>query len=222
MGYWTYYLGWFALAFALRHPWLALGALIFVGLRKILPDPFVLIRTSGRIGALRRQIASNPANVTARRDLAMILIERLRPRAAVVPLREALERDPKNAELCYLLGVALLRSGDAEGALEPLVRAVEIDARVRFGEPFLVAAQALERLGRFDEAEDALERYNDANTSSVEGQVRLARLLARKRDGEGARRALAAALDTWSQLPRYAKRRQAQWWFRAQFARFGL
>jgi tetratricopeptide (TPR) repeat protein len=188
----------------------------------VLPDPFVLIRTSGRIGALRRQIAANAANVTARRDLGMILIERLRPRAALVPLTEAIERDPDNAELCYLLGVARFRSGDAQGALEPLVRAVELDPRVRFGEPFLVAAQALEQLGRYDEAEDALERYNDANSSSVEGQVRLARLLGRKRDGDAARRALQSALETWAQLPSYAKRRQAAWWLRAQFAKIGL
>jgi tetratricopeptide (TPR) repeat protein len=222
VGYWTYYLAWFALAYAIRYPWLILGALVFFLLRKVLPDPFVLLRTAGRIGALRRQIEANPANVTARRDLAMILLERLRPRAALKLLVEARERDPENAELAYLLGLARFRSGDYEGALAPLVEAVDRDPRVRFGEPYLCAALALGRLGRFEEAEDALERYVGANSSSVEGHVRLALLRSHTNDKDGARKALAEALDTWRQIPPYQRRKQFRWWFRAQIARLAI
>src|SRR5262249_50218128 len=163
-----------ALAYAVRYPWLAVGAVVFFALRKVLPDPLVWIRTAGRIGTLRRQIQANPANATARRDLEMILLERLRPRAALKLLDEARQRDPANAELLYWAGLARLRPGDTEGSLEPLVHAVELDPRVRFGEPYLCAALALQRLGRLDEAADALERYVDTNSSSVEGHVRLA------------------------------------------------
>ncbi|HEX6766322.1 MAG TPA: tetratricopeptide repeat protein [Polyangiaceae bacterium] len=222
VGYWTYYLAWFALAYAIRYPWLALGALVFFLLRKVVPDPFVLLRTAGRIGALRRQIEANPANVTARRDLAMILVERLRPRAALPLLVEARERDPNNAELAYLLGLARFRSGDAEGALAPLVEAVELDPRVRFGEPYLCAALALVRLGRLEEAEDAFERYVDSNSSSVEGHVRLAVVRSHRDDKEGAKKALAEALETWRQIPPYQRRKQLRWWFRAQFARLAI
>ncbi len=218
MGYFTYYLLWIALAYAMRYPWLALGALLFFALRRFIPDPFVLLRSAGRISALRAQISANPANLTARRDLAVLLLDRLRPRAALALLEEALQRAPNDAELLYLTGVARFRSGDAQGALEPLVRAVEVDPRVRFGEPYRFAALALIDLERWDEAEDALERYTDANTSAIEGWVRLARLRRRRGDKDGASQALREAVDTWAQLPGYERRRQLGWWLRAKLS----
>jgi tetratricopeptide (TPR) repeat protein len=219
VGYWTYYLALFAISYVARFPWLLLGAAAFFALRKVLPDPFVLLRTAGRIGALKAQVSANPANVTARRELAMIYLERLRPGAALELLKQARERDPKNAELAYLIGLAHLRSGDAEGALAPLVESIELDPRVRFGEPYLSAAQALLKLGRLDEAEDALERYTDANSSSMEGQFRLVILRYERGERDAARATLRETLDTWRQLPGYQKRRQLRWWFRAQLAR---
>jgi tetratricopeptide (TPR) repeat protein len=219
VGYWSYYLAWFALSYFMRYPWLLVGALVFFLARKVLPDPFVLLRTAGRIGTLRRQIQANPANVLARRDLAMLLIERLRPRAARDVLVDALGRDPKNAELHYLSGLASHRAGDHEAALAPLVQAVELDPRVGFGEPYLVAGLALLRLGRLDEAEDAIERYTRANTSSVEGHLRLAQVRSKKRDRDGTQRALREAIDTFHQVPSYQKRKQLRWWLQAQLAR---
>src|SRR5215468_2298452 len=120
MGYWTYYLAWIALTYALHRPWMMAGLLVFFVLRPFLPDPFVLARTWGRIRALDAQIAANPANVSARRDLAVLWLERLRPRRALTLLDEARARTPADAELLYLTGVARFRCGDAEGALEPL------------------------------------------------------------------------------------------------------
>lgn len=222
MGYWTYYLAWMAMTYALQRPWLMVGALVFFVLRPFIPDPVVLFRTFGRIRTLEAQIAANPANVTARRDLATIWLERLRPGRALELLDEARRRDPDNAELLYLTGLARLRSGNPEEALEPLVKAIEIDPRIRFGEPYLVAAEALIRLGRLEEAEDALERYVDSNSSSVQGHVRLATVRKERGDSEGAKKALAEALATWAQLPGYRRRIELGWWFRAQLARLWI
>lgn len=222
MGYWTYYLAWIALTYALQRPWLMVGALIFFVLRPFIPDPVVLVRTFGRIRALESQIAANPANVTARRDLAVLWLERMRPGRAKDLLDEARRRHPDDAELLYLTGVARLRSGDAEGALEPLVKCVEIDPRIRFGEPYIVAAEALLRLGRLEEAEDALERYVSSNSSSVQGYVRLAAVRKDRGNGEGAKAALAEALSTWAQMPPYRRRSEFGWWVRAQIARLWI
>lgn len=226
MGYLTYYLGFILLSYALRSPWLMAGLLLVIVFRRFLPDPVVWVRTQGRIRALETQIAANPANITARRDRAQIALDRLRPRKALKLLDEARRRAPDDPELLYLTGVARLRSGDAEGALEPLVRAVDLDPRVRYGEPYLVAAEALTRLRRFEEAEDALERYVRANGSSVQGWVRLARVrrgassaIAARGDAAGAKEALAEALRTFAQVPRYRKRSEIGWWLRAQLDR---
>lgn len=221
MGYWTYYLAWMALSYAIHQPWVLVGAVVFFVLRPFIPDPVVLMRTWGRIRALDAQIAANPANVTARRDLAVIWLERMRPRRALTLLDEARGRTPDDAELLYLTGVARLRSGNAEGALEPLVKAVDVDPRVRFGEPYLVAAEALVSLGRLEEAEDALERYVSSNSSSLQGYVRLCQVRRRRGDREGAKAALREAFDTWAQLPGYRRRAEVGWWMRAWVARIG-
>jgi predicted Zn-dependent protease len=173
----------------------------------------------GRIHGLRQQIEANPSNVTARRDLAVIYLQRLRPRAALKLLDEARQREPNDAELLYLTGLARLRTGDAKGAIDPLVRAVDVDPRVRFGEPYLIAAEALVKLNMLEEAVDALRRYTDANTSSVEGRVRLALLEHRCGAHEAAKDALKEALSTWRQIPRFRRRKELRWWFRAQWAR---
>ncbi len=218
MGYFTYYLALMLLAFVLQRPPLLLGIVVFLILRPFLPDPVVLVRTWGRIRALDRQIEANPANVTARRDLAMLWLERMRPGRALELLVEADKRDPNNAEILYLMGLARLRSRDAEGALAPLVRAVEIDPRVRFGEPYLVAGQALLKLERHEEAEDSLDRYVSANRSSVEGYYLLAKARMELDDRAGAKKALAEARSTFWQLPGRKKREQMGFWARALFA----
>lgn len=219
MGYWAYYLAFLVLAYALQYPWLLGGVLVFFVLRRFVPDPFVLLRTMGRIRGLRAQVDSNAANITARRDLARIYLERLRPRAALKLLDEARKREPANPELLYLTGVARHRIGDHESALGPLVEAVQADGRLRFGEPYLVAGDALTELGRHEEAEDSYERYVDSNSSSIEGHLKLARTRRRRGNRDGAKRALQEALDTFGQLPSFRRRQQLGWWLRAQLAR---
>lgn len=221
-GYWTYYLAWIALWYVLRTPWLLLGIVAFLVLRRFIPDPGVLLATWGRIRTLRGQIEANVANVSARRDLARIYIERKRPGRAISLLEEALGRHPNDAELLFLKGLADHRRGQHEASLQPLVRAVEVDPRVGFGEPYLVAGDALYALGRLPEAEDAYARFVEANGSSLEGQLKLARTLARAQKRDEAVKAVDEALDTWAQLPGYARRKQLGWWMRTQLARASI
>lgn len=205
--FWTYYLAWSLLAYALREPWLLAGVAVFLVLRRFIPDPGALLRAFSRSRSLRAQVAVNPANVTARRDLAQLYLDVLRPRAALSLLEAALARAPNDAELLYLNGLALERSGRHEAALAPLVRAVEVDARIRFGEPFLVAGDALSALGRYEEAVDAYERYIDANSSDVTGYVKLARARVRLGQHAEATKDLSEGLQTFRNLPAWRKRR---------------
>jgi tetratricopeptide (TPR) repeat protein len=197
-----------------------IGIVVLFLLRNHIPDPWVLFRTWGRISSLRRQIDANPQNVTARRDLALIYLERLRPGAALELLEQALKRFPDDAELLYLQGLALHRKGRNDEALAPLVRAVALDPRVRFGEPYLVAGDALTALARNDEAVDSYERFVHSSGSRIDGHVKLARALGRTKDAAGRKKALDEAFATWRSIPGYARRKQFGWYLRAHVDSF--
>ena len=214
MGYWSYYLFWIAAWFLIGHPLLLLGVVVFVALRPFIPDPYVWLRTAGKIRTLRAQIDANPANSTARRDLARIYLARRRPKRALELLDQARERHPDDSELLFLTGQARFRAGDAEGALEPLIEAVAIDPRTGFGEPYRVAGDALTKLKRLRDAEDAYEHLVDANSSSIEGWFKLARVRLQLGDDESSREAKRELLSTWRTLPSYLRRKE--WWWRAR------
>lgn len=219
MSYWTYYLAWFLLAYLVRRPWLLAGVLVFLLLRRWLPDPGALWRAFGRMGALRHQVALNPANASARRDLARIELDLRRPRAALALLEQARLRDPDDAEVLFLMGVALHRAGRHDEALAPLVRSIEIRPGLRYGEPYAVAGDALLALGRDEEALDAYERYAEVNHSDVGVHVQLARAHHRRGERAAASASIAQALATWRDIPGSLRRRSFGRWVDAQLAR---
>jgi tetratricopeptide (TPR) repeat protein len=219
MGYFGYYAAIFLASYLLRFPWLIPLVLVFYFFRRFIPDPYVWARTAGHFRRLTAQVSANPANATARRDLARLHLERFRPGRALALLDEALARHPDDAEMLYLKGLSHLRAGQADRALEPLVRAVSIDPRVGFGDPYKAAGDALIALGRVDEAEDAYERFTETNTSSIEGYFKLAKARGRLGDREGASAVLHELFDTHRQLPAYSRRRQLGWYVRALFLR---
>jgi tetratricopeptide (TPR) repeat protein len=207
MTYWSYYVAWTLFAYMLRQPWLLVGVGVFLLLRRIIPDPTAVFRAFSRSGSLRSQVDVNPANVTARRDLAQIYLDVRRPRAALKLVQQALVRTPNEPEMLYLAGLAQHRVGKHEDALPNLVRAVELDPRVRFGLPYLVAGDALFALRRYEEAADAFERYSESNTSDVSAYVRLARTYARLGKTDEARQAIDEAESTWRVLPSRMRQR---------------
>lgn len=225
MGYLPYYLALIVLqqlSGVVSLPWVCVAiAAVFLG-RRWLPNPYLFVKHARRVRRLRAEIADNPDNATARRDLAKVWLEKRRPRRAIPLLEEALRRDGESLELRFLLGRALYASGRPEAALEPLVDVAMRDPRFAYGEAYLVAGCALGKLRRDQEAEDALERYLEVNSSSVEGRVRLARVRRELGDKDGAREALDEARRTYRDLPRFRRRPEWKWHLLAQMTSIGL
>jgi len=225
MGYWSYYLLSFLLAYAMQNPAAAVLALGFWLCRGFLPDPVVWLRTMGRISRLRAEIEINPSNMMATRDLARLYLERKRPKQAIVLIEKTRQRMAEStrhpqgslddAELLFQLGIAKLACGDAEAALEPLVAAIAIAPEVGRGDPYLVAADALAQLGRWEESEDSLERFIGKNQSSVKAYVKLARVRSKRKDEAGSRDAIAAGKQTWGVLPSFKRRHEWPWYLAA-------
>lgn len=228
MGYWSYYLLSFLLAYATQNPAAAALALGFWLCRGFLPDPVVWLRTMGRISRLRAEIAINPSNMMATRDLARLYLERKRPKQAIVLIEATRQRMAQStrhpqgslddAELLFQLGIAKLACGDAEAALEPLVAAIAIAPEVGRGDPYLVAGEALAQLGRWEEAEDSLERFLGKNQSSVKAYVKLARVRSKRKDEAGSKDAIAQGKQTWGVLPSFKRRHEWPWYLAALVA----
>jgi predicted Zn-dependent protease len=222
MGYLLYYLIPVALSYALRYPYLLVAGLAIFVVRRWLPDPYLFLKHAGRVRNLKAQIAQNPDNVTARRDLAKVLLEKRRPKRALKLLEEARRRDTDNVELAFLQGKALFLAGRAEEALPPLVEAAHTNEKFQYGDAYLIAGRALYTLERNAEAEDAFARYVAINSSTVEGRVRLACARRELRDAAGAKEATREALETFAHVPRFRQRKELLWYLRARLMTVGL
>lgn len=232
MGYWSYYLLSILLAYALQNPAAAVVAVGFWLCRGFLPDPVVWVRTMGRMSKLRSEIALNPSNMLATRDLARLYLERKRPKKAIALIEQTRQRMAEStrhpqgslddAELLFQLGIAKLKCGEPEAALEPLVAAIAIAPEVGRGDPYMVASDALMKLGRWEEAEDSLDRFLASNQSSVQAYVKLARVRAKRSDDAGVKDAIAQAKQTWGVLPSFKRRHEWPWFIAALVSPFWL
>jgi tetratricopeptide (TPR) repeat protein len=191
-------------------------------LRGVVPTPGALFGALSRAGRLRQQVKLNRGNITARRDLATIYLDVLRPRRALELLEEGLALSPDDPELLYLAGLSLHRVGRHEEALGRLLRALEKDQRLRHGQPYFAAGQTLLSLGRWDDAADAFERYLDFNGSDVAAHTSLARAYAGGGDASATEKWLLEGLRTWHGLSGALKRRQLGAFLRAEWARVTL
>lgn len=216
----SYYLFWIlaplVLSILLAHPIVLLAIPVALVARRWLPDPWLLIKHAGRIRALDADVRANPENVTARRNLAVIYLEKRRPGRAVTLLDQALVRDKESLELHFLRGVALVRLKKYEEAVTPLIEVCQRDPRFRYGEAYLRAADALAALGRWEDAIDALERFTEVNKSSVEGFYKLALARRAAGDAEGAKKTFAEARQVYRDSPAFHRRKQFGWYLRAK------
>jgi tetratricopeptide (TPR) repeat protein len=215
----SYYLFWFiapmAISFFASYPLLLLAIPVALVARRWLPDPYLIFKHSGRMRSLETQVRANAANVTARRDLAMIWLERRRPLRALPLLEQALVEDPDSSELHFLHGVALVHARRWEEAVQPLIEACRLDSRLRYGEPYLRAADALMALRRWEDASEALGHFVKVNRSSVEGWYKLALVRRAQGDEKGAKGAFHEAKQAYRESPRFHRRRQLGWYLRA-------
>jgi tetratricopeptide (TPR) repeat protein len=201
---------------------IAVAAVVAWALHRWAPDPYLFLKFLRKVSRLKSEIRQNPANVTARRDLAQIFLTKRRPARAAELLAEARARDGESAELALLHGKALLLAGRFEAALAPLVAAAEKNDRLFYGEAYLLAGRALVELGRAPEAEDAFQRYLAIHHSSVEGRVRLALARRMQSDADGARHMTREAISTYSDAPRFRRRVELRWYLRARLMTLGL
>ena len=122
-------------------------------------------------------------------------------KAAVIQIKNALQKDPNSAEARYLLGTALLESGDVVGAESELRKALEL----KYSRDKVVPQLARAMLGR-GQAKKLVDEFGKAElgTSLAKADFRTSLALAYASMGKAdlAEASLAAALAAEPGLPR--------------------
>jgi tetratricopeptide (TPR) repeat protein len=173
------------------------------------------VRSWGEAGRLRRSLAINPHDAKARTDLGAILARQRRFREARAELEQALPRVDDLPDANYYLGLCLLNDGDADRGRELVERALAINPKFGYGEPYL-------RLGDFHvgrkEVEPAAARYRQATEiygSSVEAWCKLGQALHDLGRRDEAREALQEAIASYRTAPWYRRSDDRPWKRRA-------
>lgn len=175
---------------------------------RLLPSPIRLVRRWRRIARLRRAIAVNPHDRRARFELAELLLEVRRPRAAVEALRPNVEAGDEDVHTAFAMGAALARSGFREQAERVLAAARAADPGFRMGEIDLEVGR-MRLAGRdFAGAREALARVVALRPGAVAARALLARALQGLGDRAGARRVREEAWREYASLPRFQRRQE--------------
>jgi hypothetical protein len=97
----SFYLFWMvaptALSLVTAYPAILLAVPVAWAARRWLPDPLLAIKHARQVRTLEAEIRVNPNDVTARRNLAMIWLERRRPARALPLIEQALGREPDSS-----------------------------------------------------------------------------------------------------------------------------
>ncbi|MFQ5883374.1 MAG: tetratricopeptide repeat protein [Candidatus Methylomirabilales bacterium] len=168
------------------------------------------------IQRLRETVAVNPHNVAAQTDLGRELAMTGRPQEALEHLRAAEPRSTDSAETLYFLGYSLLKCGDWEQGSHYVERALEIDPKFRYGEPYLCLGDYHFERRQFAEALPYYETFRSIHTSSAEGLYKLGRCYQELDRSAEAREALTAAVEAFQTAPRYKRREDRPWYRRAK------
>jgi tetratricopeptide (TPR) repeat protein len=214
----------FLLSWLLGNPFLAIIILLlilyfidrrYVGLFPSLSKPF---KRSRNIGRLRQQLAASPFDVSAKRELARLLLERKKYTEALRLLEEAKDFSESSAEFWDDLGAACLGLGRIEEGEVHILHALSLNERVKYGQPYLRLASAF----RERDPQKALQyaaRFGEIQSSSSEAYYLLGSLYQSLGSKEEAKRAYTESIEVYRSLPKYKKRQERGWALRSYFKR---
>ncbi|TDF95976.1 tetratricopeptide repeat protein [Paenibacillus piri] len=179
----------------------------FIGLTPSIVKP---IQRSRKLSRLRQELRLNPHQTSAKLELARLLIEKKQYPEASDLLEQVAAVMDDSAEVRADLGLCRLKLGQLEQGESLMLEAVEMNPRVKYGEPYLRLAEAWADRDP-NKAIAYLERFREVNSSSCEAYYRLGQLYSRLGHGEKAREAYRETVELYRGLPKYKRRFERKW-----------
>lgn len=163
---------------------------------------------------LEGMVSENPTQA-ALSELAWICGKEGDYQRAIELFSEALDRDPGDLDSLYGRGLSAIETGDYGAAVKDLRALAEADARYKLHSGNLALATAYEGLG--DEGK-AIEVYRSIldNSPISRAYWGLGQLLAKRGEAEQARQMMQAIVTKQLGLPRYLRRQERPWVWRAR------
>jgi tetratricopeptide (TPR) repeat protein len=179
----------------------------FIGLSPSLIRPF---RRRSAIAKWKRQLQMSPHDVSAKSELARLLIESRKYAQARDLLLGIQSQSENSAEYWSDLGTCELALGRLSEGEQAMLRALSISPRVKYGQPYLRLGEAWAKKEP-SKALTYLEAFKEVNSSSCEAYFRLGKLYADLGKREEAASAFRECRELYAALPRYLKRTERKW-----------
>ncbi|MCP1134681.1 tetratricopeptide repeat protein [Paenibacillus polysaccharolyticus] len=190
----------------------------FVGVFPSFTKPLKRLRNISR---LKQQLALNPNEVSSKLELARLLIERKRYSEAHAFLLELERPYEQSAEYWEALGTTELYLGKISEGERHILHALEINPRVKYGQPYLNLATAFKDTDR-DKALHYVQQFQEIHSSSSEAFYLLGSVYRSLGRNEDAKQAYDQSLNVYRSLPKYKKRQERRWAVRSWFRKRAL
>jgi tetratricopeptide (TPR) repeat protein len=178
---------------------------------RLLPDFTKPIKRNRRLAALKRQLHLNPHDTSAKVEAARLLMEKKQYREAfdyLQPIEPIMKDSP---EFLCDLGFCHLELGRVQEGEKLIRQALQINQRVKYGEPYLRLGEALSKHNEEEKALAYLEELTSMHTSSCEVYYRLGQLYSQLQQKDKANQAYREAVEVYRGLPTYKRRSERRW-----------
>ncbi|WP_159881412.1 tetratricopeptide repeat protein [Paenibacillus puerhi] len=210
------------LTWLLGNPFVALIVLLlivymldrrFIGLTPSFLKP---LQRGRRLRRLRDELRLSPHHTSTKHEVARIYMDQKKYEAAYELLTEVHRVMDDSADVLSELGICQLGRGHLEEGESLILRALEINPRVKYGDPYLKLGEAYaatdpERAIRY------LESFREVNSSSCEAYYRQGQLYQQLGRAEEARRSFRETVELYRGLPKYKRRHERRWALMARF-----